>query len=163
MASRPLLQEAVCGRRSAASCVQRPRAWQQQAGKSFVLDRWGSAGWSSPEHDPEKWVPVFGKDHAPPKGRVSKVRIISTATGGTVPRAMLRDARAALGLPRMRSVEENGLSSLIPSPRPKRLQSEWMQMVGTVSPPSLPGLTRQSIFFAKRSCDADGPACQARG
>jgi hypothetical protein len=19
------------------------------------------------EHDPEKWVPVFGKDHAPPK------------------------------------------------------------------------------------------------
>jgi hypothetical protein len=20
------------------------------------------------EHDPEKWVPVFGKDHAPPKG-----------------------------------------------------------------------------------------------
>jgi len=58
------------------------------------------------EHDPEKWVPVFGKDHAPPKGRVSKVRIISTATGGTVPRAMLRDARAALGLLRMRSVEE---------------------------------------------------------
>jgi hypothetical protein len=21
------------------------------------------------EHDPEKWVPVFGKDHAPPKGK----------------------------------------------------------------------------------------------
>jgi hypothetical protein len=20
------------------------------------------------EHDPEKWAPVFGKDHAPPKG-----------------------------------------------------------------------------------------------
>jgi hypothetical protein len=20
------------------------------------------------EHDPEKWIPVFGKDHAPPKG-----------------------------------------------------------------------------------------------
>jgi alpha-D-ribose 1-methylphosphonate 5-triphosphate synthase subunit PhnH len=20
------------------------------------------------EHDPEKWMPVFGKDHAPPKG-----------------------------------------------------------------------------------------------
>jgi hypothetical protein len=19
------------------------------------------------EHDPEKWIPVFGKDHAPPK------------------------------------------------------------------------------------------------
>src|SRR3954447_9405980 len=25
------------------------------------------------------------------------------------------------------------------------------------SPPSLPGLTRQSIFFAKCSCEADGP------
>jgi len=21
------------------------------------------------EHDPEKWIPVFGKDHAPPKGQ----------------------------------------------------------------------------------------------
>src|SRR6478752_9576152 len=36
------------------------------------------------EHDPEKWVPVFGKDHAPPKGRVSKVRIISTLSIGLV-------------------------------------------------------------------------------
>ena len=26
-----------------------------------------------------------------------------------------------------------------------------------VSPPSLPGLTRQSIFFAKCSCEGDGP------
>jgi hypothetical protein len=24
-----------------------------------------------PEHDPEKWVPVFGKDHAPPKSSKS--------------------------------------------------------------------------------------------
>src|SRR5215208_3028552 len=30
-------------------------------------------------------------------------------------------------------------------------------MVAAVSPPSLPGLTRQSIFFAKCSCEADGP------
>jgi hypothetical protein len=21
------------------------------------------------EHDPEKWIPVFGKDHAPPKAQ----------------------------------------------------------------------------------------------
>jgi hypothetical protein len=35
------------------------------------------------------------------------------------------------------------------------------KMFGTLSPPSLPGLTRQSIFFAKRSCEADGPAGQA--
>jgi hypothetical protein len=56
------------------------------------------------EHDPEKWVSVFGKDHAPPKGRVAKVRIISTVTGGIVPPAILRDALAALGLLRMRSV-----------------------------------------------------------
>jgi hypothetical protein len=30
-------------------------------------------------------------------------------------------------------------------------------MVGTVSSPSLPGLTRQSIFVAKSFCEADGP------
>ena len=30
-------------------------------------------------------------------------------------------------------------------------------MVAAVSPPSLRGLTRQSIFFAKCSCEADGP------
>jgi hypothetical protein len=34
-------------------------------------------------------------------------------------------------------------------------------MIGTVFPLSLPGLTRQSIFFAKRSFEADGPAGQA--
>jgi hypothetical protein len=22
----------------------------------------------APEHDPEKWIPVFGEDHAPQKG-----------------------------------------------------------------------------------------------
>jgi hypothetical protein len=30
-------------------------------------------------------------------------------------------------------------------------------MVGRVSPPSLPGLTRQSIFFVKRSCEGMDP------
>jgi hypothetical protein len=30
-------------------------------------------------------------------------------------------------------------------------------MVGRVSPPSLPGLTRQSIFFVKRSCEGMAP------
>jgi hypothetical protein len=28
----------------------------------------GSAPQVKPEHDPEKWIPVFGKDHAPTKG-----------------------------------------------------------------------------------------------
>jgi len=86
------------------------------------------------EHDPEKWVPVFGKDHAPPKRRVAKVRVVSTSLAGLVlrrrtdvgysrhrhlkcavskdghkrdePAAFLRDALAALGLLRMRSVED---------------------------------------------------------
>jgi hypothetical protein len=32
-----------------------------------------------------------------------------------------------------------------------------------VYPPSLPGLTRQSILFVKNSYEEDGPAGQARG
>jgi hypothetical protein len=33
-------------------------------GKSMLQDRHDR----KVEHDPEKWVPVFGKDHAPAKG-----------------------------------------------------------------------------------------------
>src|SRR6185312_5909612 len=45
-----------------------------------------------PEHDPEKWVPVFGKDHAPPKASVPIPKFASlrgtfvcdrTSRGGT--------------------------------------------------------------------------------
>src|SRR6478735_1850644 len=43
-----------------------------------------------------------------------------------------------------------------PSSKPRR-------MVPAISPRSLPGLTRQSIFFANASCEGDGPAGQARG
>src|SRR4029079_10590129 len=42
-------------------------------------------------------------------------------------------------------------------------RSNRCKMVGRVFPLSLPGLTRQSIFFVMRSCEADGPAGHARG
>jgi hypothetical protein len=37
-----------------------PEKWKPVFGKDHALTK-------DPEHDPEKWTPVFGKDHAPSK------------------------------------------------------------------------------------------------
>jgi hypothetical protein len=34
------------------------------------------------EHDPEKWKPVFGKDHAPEKGMIPKKPAPDSIRGG---------------------------------------------------------------------------------
>jgi drug/metabolite transporter (DMT)-like permease len=43
------------------------------------------------EHDPEKWTPVFGKDHAPPKSRSSKVAAMPGSPPPPAPRISTSD------------------------------------------------------------------------
>jgi hypothetical protein len=52
--------------RADASAIPFVMATERTAGFEALVGRWDEAQHRAAlEHDPEKWAPVFGKDHAP--------------------------------------------------------------------------------------------------
>jgi len=67
------VEGAVLGASDIADAIEASGAWHGNAVKTLRQVRRTLKPWGTGAHDPEKWAPVFGEDHAPSKSRFANV------------------------------------------------------------------------------------------
>jgi uncharacterized protein (TIGR02444 family) len=76
------VEGAVLSASGVADALEATGAWHAEVVRALRQVRRTLKPWGAGEHDPEKWVPVFGKDHAPIKASSRVVEALRVKVKG---------------------------------------------------------------------------------
>jgi uncharacterized protein (TIGR02444 family) len=76
------IEAAVLSANDIADALEATGAWHASVVRALRQVRRTMKPWGAGEHDPEKWVPVFGKDHAPIKASARVVEALRVKVKG---------------------------------------------------------------------------------